>query len=141
MIWNTVDVLRISCTGNTAMKLAWETLNVFAMYRMGFWWVLYPFPCDVLAVYLPGTPALTPSDSRCLILISFSLLSCSLSLCALRILHSHSSSLSAKVPLDTTPPINLLNLRQSLLLLPRRIRKFSALSLGCVWDVKALLMP
>ena len=38
-------------------------LNVFAMYRMGFWWVLYPFPCDVLAVYLPGTPALAPGES------------------------------------------------------------------------------
>jgi len=63
MIWNTVDVLGISCTGNTAMKLAWEILNVFAMYRMGFWWVLYPFPCDVLAVYLLGTPALAPSVS------------------------------------------------------------------------------
>jgi len=62
MIWNTVNVLAISCAGNTAMKLAWEILNVIAMYRMGFWWVLYPFPCDVLAVYLPGTPALAPSD-------------------------------------------------------------------------------
>jgi len=41
--------------------LAWEILNVFAMYRMGFWWVLYPFPCDVLAVYLLGTLALAPS--------------------------------------------------------------------------------
>jgi len=58
-----VDVLGISCTGNTAMKLAWEILNVFAMYRMGFWWVLYPFPCNVLAVYLLGTPALAPSVS------------------------------------------------------------------------------
>jgi len=45
------------------MKLAWEILNVFAMYWMGFWWALYPFPCDVLAVYLLGTPALAPSDS------------------------------------------------------------------------------
>ena len=45
------------------MKLAWEILNVFAMYQMGFWWVLYPFPCNVLAVYLLGTPALAPSDS------------------------------------------------------------------------------
>jgi len=44
--------------------LAWEILNVFAMYRMGFWWVLYPFPCDVLAVYLLGTPALAPSDNK-----------------------------------------------------------------------------
>jgi len=44
--------------------LAWEILNVFAMYRMGFWWALYPFPCDVLAVYLLGTPALAPSESR-----------------------------------------------------------------------------
>ena len=61
MTWNTVNVLGISCAGNTAMKLAWEILNVFAMYRMGFWWVLYPFPCDVLAVYLPGTLALAPS--------------------------------------------------------------------------------
>jgi len=43
------------------MKLAWEILNVFAMYWMGFWWVLYPFPCNVLAVYLLGTPALAPS--------------------------------------------------------------------------------
>ena len=63
MTWNTVNVLGISCAGNTAMKLAWNILNVFAMYRMGFWWVLYPFPCDVLAVYLPGTPALAPSDT------------------------------------------------------------------------------
>jgi len=44
------------------MKLAWEILNVFAMYRMGFRWVLYPFPCNVLAVYLPGIPALAPSE-------------------------------------------------------------------------------
>jgi len=44
--------------------LAWEILNVFAMYRMGFWWVLYPFPCDVLAVYLLGTLALAPSETR-----------------------------------------------------------------------------
>jgi len=43
--------------------LAWEILNVFAMYQMGFWWVLYPFPCNVLAVYLLGTPALAPSVS------------------------------------------------------------------------------
>jgi len=46
--------------------LAWEILNVFAMYRMGFWWVLYPFPCDVLAVYLLGTLALAPSVTRTL---------------------------------------------------------------------------
>ena len=44
------------------MKLAWEILNVFAMYQMGFWWVLYPFPCNVLAVYLLGTLALAPSE-------------------------------------------------------------------------------
>ena len=62
MTWDTVNVLGISCTGNTAMKLAWKILNVFAMYRVGFWWVLCPFPCDVLAVYPPGTPPLAPSD-------------------------------------------------------------------------------
>ena len=61
MTWNTVDVLSISWTGNTAMKLAQEILNVFAVYWMGFWWVLYPFPCDVLTVYLLGTLALAPS--------------------------------------------------------------------------------
>jgi len=44
--------------------LAWEILNVFAMYQMGFWWVLYPFPCNVLAVYLLGTLALAPSDNN-----------------------------------------------------------------------------
>ena len=43
------------------MVLAWEILNMIAMYQMGYWWVLYPFPCDVLAVYLLGTPALAPS--------------------------------------------------------------------------------
>jgi len=64
MTWNTVNVLGISCAGNTAMKLAWEILNVFAMYRMGFWWVLYPFPCNALAVYLLGTPALAPSVNQ-----------------------------------------------------------------------------
>ena len=62
MTWNTVNVLGISCAGNTAMKLAWEILNVFAMHRMGFWWVLYPFPCNVLAVYPLGTLALAPSE-------------------------------------------------------------------------------
>jgi len=41
--------------------LAWEILNVFAVYWMGFWWVLYPFPCNVLAVYPLGTLALAPS--------------------------------------------------------------------------------
>jgi len=61
MTWNTVNVLDISCAGNTAMKLAWEILNVFAMYQMGVWWVLYPFLCSVLAVYLLGTLALAPS--------------------------------------------------------------------------------
>ena len=61
MTWSTVNVLGISCAGNTAMKLAWEILNVIAMYWMGFWWVLYPFSCDVLAVYLLSTPALAPS--------------------------------------------------------------------------------
>ena len=64
MTWNTVNVLGISCTGNTAMKLAWKILNVFAMYQVGFWWVLCPFPCDVFAVYLPGTPPLAPSDNN-----------------------------------------------------------------------------
>jgi len=65
MTWNTVNVPGISCTGNTAIKLAQEILNVFAMYWTGFWWILYPFPYDVLAVYPLGTPPLAPSDFRC----------------------------------------------------------------------------
>jgi len=63
------DLEHCGCTGHFlhwehCNELAWETLNVFAMYRMGFWWVLYPFPCNVLAVYLLGTPALAPSVRR-----------------------------------------------------------------------------
>ena len=64
MTRNTVNVLGISCTVNTAMKLAWKILDVFVMYWMGFWWVLCPFPCNVLAVYLLGTPPLAPSVSN-----------------------------------------------------------------------------
>ena len=44
------------------MKLAWEILNVFVVYWMGFWWVLYPFPCNVLVVDPLGTLALAPSE-------------------------------------------------------------------------------
>ena len=61
MTGNTVNVLMILCAGNIAIKLAWKILNVFAMYQVGLGWVLCPFPCDVFAVYLPGTPPLAPS--------------------------------------------------------------------------------
>src|SRR6266478_3229007 len=64
MTWDTVSVPSIFRTGYTAMKLAWKILNVFAMYRVGLWWVLCPFPCDVFAVYPPGTPPLAPSVCR-----------------------------------------------------------------------------
>ena len=36
---------------------------MFAVYWVGFGWVLCPFPCDVFAVYLPGIPPLAPSDT------------------------------------------------------------------------------
>jgi len=58
-----VNVLDISCTGHTAMKLAGEILNVLAIYRVGMGWVLYPFPCNVLVMSQPGTPPLAPSVS------------------------------------------------------------------------------
>jgi len=41
--------------------LAGKILNVLAIYQMGMGWVLCPFPCNVLAVYWPGTPPLAPS--------------------------------------------------------------------------------
>ena len=61
MTWNTVNVLDISCTGHTAMKLAGKILNVPTIYRVGMGWVLCPFPCNVLAMYRPGTPPFVPS--------------------------------------------------------------------------------
>jgi len=61
MTWNTVNVLDISCTGHTAMKLAGEILNVLAIYRVDMGWVLYPFPCNVLVMSQPGTPPFAPS--------------------------------------------------------------------------------
>jgi len=61
MIWNTVNVLGISCTGDTAIRLAGKILNVLAIYQVGMGWVLYPFPCNVLAMSQPGTPPLAPS--------------------------------------------------------------------------------
>ena len=59
-----MNVLGISCAGNTAIKLPWEILDVFAVCWMGFWWVHCPFPCGVLAVFPLGTPPLAPSDSN-----------------------------------------------------------------------------
>ena len=56
-----MNVLGISCAGNTASKLPWEILDVFAVYCMGFWWVHCPFPYGVLAVFPLGTPPLAPS--------------------------------------------------------------------------------
>ena len=58
-----MNVLGISCTGHTAMKLARKILNVLAIYRVGMKWVLCPFPCNVLAMSQPVTPPLAPSGS------------------------------------------------------------------------------
>ena len=53
----------ILCAGTIEIELAWEILNVFAVYWVGLVWVLCPFPYDVFAVYLLGTPPLAPSVS------------------------------------------------------------------------------
>ena len=60
------DPVHCECTGcvldwDTAEKLAWKIPDVLAVYRAGIWWVHCPFPCNVLAVYLSGTPPLAPS--------------------------------------------------------------------------------
>src|ERR1700760_2048572 len=67
MTWNTANVLQRNSLnellGNTAGKLAGKILNVPGVYRVGTSLVLYPFPCNVLAVYQLGTLALAPSGS------------------------------------------------------------------------------
>jgi hypothetical protein len=62
MTWYTVNVLGISWAGEIAGKLAGKILNVLVMYRVGMEQVLCPFPCNELAVYLPGALVLAPSD-------------------------------------------------------------------------------
>jgi len=59
-----VNVLSISWTRKTAKKLAWKILNVLSVFQAGIWQILYPFPCSVFAVYLPGTPPFAPSESH-----------------------------------------------------------------------------
>ena len=61
MIWNTVNVLTISCAGKIAGKLAWKILNELGVCWVGIGSVLCPFPCDVFVMYWPRTPPLAPS--------------------------------------------------------------------------------
>jgi len=63
------DLEHCECTGHFlhwghCNEIGWEILNVLAIYRMGMGWVLYPFPCNVLAMSQPGTPPLVPSDTN-----------------------------------------------------------------------------
>src|ERR1700753_2890936 len=58
MTWNTVSVLCMSQLGSSE----WEIQNVFAVFQVGSLLVHCPFPCDVLAVFLVGTPLLAPSE-------------------------------------------------------------------------------
>src|ERR1700753_651283 len=60
MTWNTVSVLCMSQLGSSE----WEIQNVFAVFQVGSLLVHCPFPCDVLAVFLVGTPLLAPSVNR-----------------------------------------------------------------------------
>ena len=62
MTGKTVNVLSISWAGETAKKLAGKILNVIAVYQVGIWQVLCPFPYNVFTVYPSRTPALAPSD-------------------------------------------------------------------------------
>ena len=62
MTGNTVNVLIISCTREIAGKLAGKILNVLAVYRVGIWQVLCPFPCSVFAVYQVRTSGFVPSE-------------------------------------------------------------------------------
>src|ERR1700753_2380591 len=57
MTWNTVSVLCMSQLGSSE----WEIQNVFAVFQVGSLLVHCPFICDVLAVFLVGTPLLAPS--------------------------------------------------------------------------------
>ena len=57
-----MNVLSISWAGETAKKLAGKILNVIAVYQVGKWQVLCPFPYNVFTVYPPRTPALAPSE-------------------------------------------------------------------------------
>jgi len=45
-------------------KLAGKILKIFVMYQVGTCMVHCPFPCNVLAMYQPGTLVLAPSDMR-----------------------------------------------------------------------------
>ena len=61
MTGKTVNVLSISWAGETAKKLAGKILNVIAVYQVGKWQVLCPFPYNVFTVYPPRTLALISS--------------------------------------------------------------------------------
>ena len=63
MIWNTVNVLTISCAGKIAGKLAWKILNELGVCWVGIGLVLCPFPCDVFVMYWLRTPLFAPSVS------------------------------------------------------------------------------
>ena len=56
-----MNVLGIFQAREIAGTLAGKILNVLMMCWVGTYMVLCPFPCDVLAVYWPGTPVLAPS--------------------------------------------------------------------------------
>src|ERR1700759_797376 len=46
---------------NMSWNTEWEIQNVLAVFQVGSLLVHCPFPCDVLAVFLVGTPPLAPS--------------------------------------------------------------------------------
>src|SRR6201992_2132547 len=46
------------------MSQSRNTASTFAVFQVGSLLVHCPFPCDVLAVFLVGTPLLAPSDSN-----------------------------------------------------------------------------
>ena len=56
-----MNVLIISCTRKIAGKLAGKILDVLAVYRVGKWQVLCPFPYSVFAVYQIRTLGFAPS--------------------------------------------------------------------------------
>ena len=63
MIWNTVNVLTISCAGKIAGQLAWKILNELGVCWVDTGLVLCPFPHDVFVMYWPSTPPLAPSEN------------------------------------------------------------------------------
>ena len=62
MTWDILNVTSNFCAGNTAVKLAWNILNELVMSQASVGWVLCPCPCNVFAMFLPGTPPPAPSE-------------------------------------------------------------------------------